>query len=115
MLLKGKNALEELLSDKLSNDEVTDESKEDLVKLLTDHFERPEEPKKRGGRFGGGRRNSKKSPDSTRSESKLSESEEKTSPESPPESPESPVSPDIIPNENLLVSVQNQNNAVTVN
>lgn len=69
--LQGKEALEELLNDKLSSDDITDKQREEILKLLIEHFERPagELPKRPKGRFT--RRSSKKSsPSSTKSSSK---------------------------------------------
>lgn len=70
---QGKEALEELINDKLSSDDITDKQREELLKLLIDHFQKPagELPKRAKGRFP--RKSSKKSsPSSTKSSSKYS-------------------------------------------
>ncbi|KAK7576057.1 hypothetical protein V9T40_012343 [Parthenolecanium corni] len=88
---KGKEALEELINDKLSGDEVEEKQKEELLKLLTDHFENPEEPKRRVPRFS--RRNVRKSPSTSKSETaKVSESENIE----PAASEEVPLADDIV-------------------
>lgn len=90
----------------MSGDEITDKSKAELVKLLVEHFEKPEEPKRKG-RFG--RRNSsKKSPESSKSESKVSESEKS-------ENGQIPVSTELDITSEIIAPVQTKTNAVEVN
>ena len=70
---QGREALEELINDKLSSDDITEKQREELLKLLIDHFQKPagELPKRAKGRFP--RKSSKKSsPSSTKSSSKYS-------------------------------------------
>lgn len=48
MILQGREALEELINDKLSSNDISQQHKEELLKMVTDHFEKP---KKKGSRF----------------------------------------------------------------
>lgn len=106
MFFQGREALEELINDKLCGDEVTDKNKSELVKLLVDHFEKPDEPKKKS-RFGS-RNSSKVSPKSNKSESKVSESEKS-------ECDQTAVSTELTIDNDIITPVQSKTNAVEVN
>ena len=90
----------------MSGDEITDKNKSELVKLLVEHFEKPDEPKKKN-RFGR-RSSSKVSPKSNKSESKVSESEKS-------ESDQTAVSTELTINNDIIAPVQSKTNAVKVN
>ncbi|XP_065216001.1 maternal protein exuperantia [Planococcus citri] len=108
---KGREALEELINDKLTGDEMTDKNKSELVKLLVDHFEKPDEPKKKS-RFGR-RSSSKVSPksnESNESESKVGVAEC----ENNPTDVDSELSKLTI-NNDIITPVHSETNAVKVN
>ncbi len=102
-MLQGKEALEELINDKLGGDEVPANQKEELLKLLISHFENPEEAKKKGGRFP--RKYFKKSPPSE----KVQPEETKTVTDDVTVCSELTIDSDIIK------PIQNNANAVKVN
>lgn len=115
VILQGKEALEELINDKLSRHEISDEHREELLKLLVDHFENVDDPKqlqlRKGGRFS--KKSSKKSsPSSTKSESK----------DSPPlsqatevENMETSSKTETTINKDIITPIQNNANPVEVN
>lgn len=75
----------------MSCDEIGEKPKEELLKLLTDHFEKPEEPKRRVNRFP--RKSFKKSPPANQGETaKVSESENIE----PAANDEAPLTDDIV-------------------
>lgn len=103
-LFQGKEALEELINDKLSGDEVSEKDKEELLKLLTDHFQNPPDLKKNNSRFS--RKSSLKSNVVTINESKPPELENKEIPV---------VDTELSLTNDIIKPIQNNTNVVKVN
>lgn len=105
---QGKEALEELINDKLSIDDIEDKQRPELLKLLIDHFENPGEPKRKNGRYP--RKSSKKSSPSSKSNSKDSS---KNSEKSETENNDVSVTSDTVKDD--ITPLQNTANPVEVN